>query len=192
MPLFTPNYQLPYPSGTDEPCDFAEQWCEFSDAFQSVLDRFQSVLDRTVPAAPVARLLVTTPVVVAEEQPIPFDTLSVDTAGWVDFDADNTSITTDRGGIFSVVANIQIATTGVAGREVQFTVAPLGFLGVTDSQFDRGNPGQFVGLNITGTNASATPLTFNMMAFTNASPSINLTVITAHLAVFWHSDRAAP
>lgn len=192
MPLYTPNFQLPYPAPSDEPCDFAEQWCLFSDAFQTQLDDYQSIIDRTTPAAPVARLLITTPTAVIEDQPIPFDTLSVDTAGWVDFDADNSSITTDRGGIFSIVGNVQVASTLVLGREINFTVHPLGFLGVSDNIIDRGNVGETLGLNITGTNATAVPITVYMTVATDAAVPGTVTLVTAHLAVFWHSDRAAP
>jgi len=84
MTATTTNFALPYPTALDRPCDFASQWCDFTDALQTVIDGFQTVIDRTNPVIPIARMMVTTPVDVASNGEIPFDTLSVDTADLVE------------------------------------------------------------------------------------------------------------
>lgn len=187
MPLFTPNYALPYPAATDEPCDFAEQWCAFSDAFQAVLDGFVETAQRTIPAVPVARLLLSTPTVFTLGQEIRFDTLSVDTAGWVDFDADPAGITSQRGGYLYAVGNAQVPTSGVALREYWIDIS-----NVTDQDGtnDNGVAGTVMGLNTAGVVTPAGPTRYALTI--NSTVTGTVTVNSAALAVFWHSDRATP
>lgn len=186
MTAFTPNFDLPYPSGTDAPCDFAEQWCDFTDAVQTVIDGFQATVDRTIPAIPIARLLVTQPVTIVSGSTIPFDTVSVDTAGWVNFDSSTNTITIDRAGYIVTLADARIhsALAGV----IDFTLATTS---TSDRVLDMGATAT-VGLNCTDVKAVVSAETRTLTASRSDSATATLTVEAACFSVFWHADEASP
>lgn len=187
MPLFTPNFALPYPDGTDAPCDFAEQWCAFSDAFQAGLDGSQAVVNRTNPAIPLARLEVTTSFTVNNSADIPFDTLSADTANFVDFDADPTSITINRGGIYIVVANAETLTQ--AGSTQYNMFLNTGTTSINDQQEVAVVP-QSIGFSASVIKPVTTPARCRITMSSDNGTTI--LVQRASLAVYWHADRVAP
>lgn len=187
MPILTPVFGLSYPGPNDAPCDFAEQWCEFSDTFQAALDPFQAIIDRTEPAVPMAQLRLTETIVMNTGF-VPFDTLAVDTAGWVDFDADNTGITTDRGGYFTVVAGATVSSSLLG---VIFGISTSSFVAMADNKIDQGTANTVVGMGFSGNRFLTTPETFRLQV--SRSPNtVAITVLQAQLTVFWHSDRATP
>ena len=114
MTALTPVYGLPYPDALDAPCDFPEDWCAFTAAVDGVLDRFELGAQRVIPAIPIAKVMITSQVVIAEGAAFPWDTVAVDTAGWTDFDADNRIITVSRSARYSTVVAVILAPTGVA------------------------------------------------------------------------------
>lgn len=191
MPNFTPGFALPYPDALDSPCDFAEQWCDFSAAFQEGLDGFQAILDRTNPTIPIARLLVTTPTTMTSGTRIIYDTLSVDTASWVDFDANPSTLIIDRGGIFVLIASA--TTLGIAGGVV-YTLS----IGVDDgitpaavtNQRETTITGQSIAFNAVALIAVTVPTTISTTLSCDFGGTLALERAT--LSVFWHSDRAAP
>lgn len=105
MVAFTTNFDLPFPDGSDAPCDFAEQWCDFTEAIDAVFAQFQTTLDRTVPMIPIALLHVSEPVLIGTFNNIPYDTVVIDSAGWTAVDIDNTMISPDMAGVMTWSAN---------------------------------------------------------------------------------------
>ena len=188
MTTFTPLFSLPYPDALDGPCDFAQDWCAFTAATQGVLDRFQATIDRTVPAIPMARMTLSTPLTTVSGSLITFDAVSVNTAGWVDFDADPSGITVDRGGRFILVGNAAVASTGVAN---QLTLATSGgFNGASDTQKDRA-AGNYC-LNVSCIFTVSTVTTFGLTVSRGSVPTGNVTISAACISLWWHADGAAP
>lgn len=191
MPV-TPNFALPYPGPSDAPCDFAEQWCELSDAFQGVLDTFTAITQRTVPAIPAAQLTLSTPVTITDLNPIPFDGVSLDTAGWIDFDASRSTMTIDRAGIY--VVNGRGETVPTLNVVTTFTMAVVNSATgatVVDDSTQHNIAGQQQGLAGSVLLAVTTPTTL-YLTMSSSVPDTLITVQKAALTVFWHADRAAP
>lgn len=187
MPV-TPNFALPYPGPLDPPCDFAQQWCALSDSFQGVLDAFTDVTDRTVPAIPIAQLTLTAPVTLENLIDIPFDTISLDTAGWVDFDADRTAIRVNRAGIY--VAHGRCETISVASAQFYNMFIQTDFNSTVASDTQQYNAVATLGLMGTALTTLFAPGSFRMAMSTSAATTI--TVQRAALTVFWHADRTTP
>lgn len=186
MTAFTPNFNLPYPSALDEPCDFAQQWCDFTTAVNTVATRYETTINRTVPAIPMARMTLTVPVVILNGGNIPFDSVSVNTAGWIDFDASNTDIFPDRAGFFGLSANALMQTTGSLGTVLTLQLA-VGS-NFQDNQIDRATSS--VGLTVSRIQQITTPLALNVRAA--RSTAGNLQVNAASFTVWWHADTATP
>src|SRR5688500_14787019 len=122
MPNNTFNFNLPYPSGTDRPCDFAEPWCDFTTAIDAVFAVFQAAIDRTIPVVPMAILLQTTQRSILNFAPLIFDTVVADTAGMTDIDVDPFSITIRRPGRYTVAAYVQKPTVGAPFVPAEFSI----------------------------------------------------------------------
>lgn len=184
MPNYTANFALPYPNGDDDPCDFAAQWCNFADAVNAALDVFQETIDRTVPTVPAAQFKLTNSVTYPsnglEENIVGFDTVTFDTAGWIDFDADNRQIFTDR-------AMNSITISAMAALSDQLN--GLWFLitngGITNMNLDRNIANSVVAMPGVENNTLVSPLTTYISV--NA-PSTAYTLQSAYLGVFWHAD----
>lgn len=187
MPLLTPNFNLPYPDGSDAPCEFAQDWCNFTTAFQDVLDGFQETVNRTVPAVPVARLELTGPLVITNPGIITFDTLSVDTAAWTDFDADPTAITVDRGGYIYLTALAEVAASGVAASS--WTLSILNSAGMQDVHIEQAGA-TIIGMHIWNMVFNSAITKYQLLMLRSAPGDI--TVNRASFSIFWHSDTATP
>lgn len=98
----TVNFNLPFPDGSDAPCDFSAQWCEFTQALDSVFGRFETSVNRTVPLIPLASMRVSAAVTLPAFSNIPYDTVVLDTAGWTAVDVNNTMISPDMAGVLSM------------------------------------------------------------------------------------------
>lgn len=109
MTAFTTNFNLPYPDGSDAPCDFAQQWCDFTEALDAVFDGFQTTLNRTVPMIPIALLRVANPVLIGTFNNIPYDQVVIDSARWTAVDIDNTMISPDMAGVMTFSAGTIVA-----------------------------------------------------------------------------------
>lgn len=189
MPLATAPWGLVYPAPGDFPCDFDTTWCEFSDTFQTALDGFNSIIDRTEPVIPLAQLIRTTPLEMSSGVSIPFDAIGSDTAGWTDFDADPTTITTDRGGYLGISANATVNTSGATPVTFELSITGTAF-GMIDSRIDQGAAGTVMGMQISGLILRTSPAPFGLTITRTAATPVSL--LQAQLTVFWHSDRAAP
>ena len=186
MTSFTPNFALPYPSALDEPCDFAEDWCAFTSAVNTIATRFETTVNRTVPIIPMARMTLTSPVTILSSGTIPFDSVSVNTAGWVDFDSSNTDIVTDRAGYFVMVAEALIQTTTVAGTGVQIAINTG--VPTADGQLDRNTSS--LGLCISNLVNLTSPIAHNVIV--SRTGVGNIQVNTASFSIWWHADTATP
>lgn len=105
---------LPYPTGTDAPCDVDETWCLFTAAVETQLAGIGSILNRTAVSVPFAKVIRE-----AEQVMIPnIDTLvindaiewqgvEVDNDNMVDLSADPLHIYVRRPGIYMVDAYLR-------------------------------------------------------------------------------------
>lgn len=186
MTTFTPNFNLPYPDALDEPCDFAQDWCAFTSAVNTVATRFENTINRTVPTIPMARMTLNTPVVIINSGVIPFDSVSVNTAGWVDFDASASDIVTDRAGFFVLTAAVLIDTTTVTGTGLSIQINT----GIpnSDGQLDRFLSS--VGLCTTNIVQLDSPIAHNVRV--SRTGTGNIRVNNATFSVWWHADTATP
>lgn len=183
MTVFTPVYGLEYPSALDAPCDFPEQWCAFTEDVEAVLGRFELGASRVLPAIPVAKVQVTEQVVVPEFAAIPFDTVSLDTAGWTDFDNNNRIITVPRTARYTVTANFTVATQGSLNSTWSLLVAngPMSIV----NALDRNANDISISAQTTGTIAAGNELSLLALAGVTIA---SYTVWSASLAVYWHAD----
>jgi hypothetical protein len=192
MPNTTVNFALPYPAGTDAPCDFAEQWCDFTAAIDGVFDTFQSAIDRTIPVVPVAITLMTIPTSVFNSGLIPFDTVLVDTAGMTDMDTDPYTITIKRPGRYTVAAGILKPSTGAPPAPGQTSIFALPEFDAQAVVNDLG-PGGGVLYYLAAYFAVETYAAGDQIQLSFSVGNQALWPITsAHLSVLWHSDTEVP
>lgn len=187
MTTLTPNFALPYPDALDEPCEFAQDWCAFTDAVNAIANRFQATVNRTTPVIPMARMTLTTPVTLADGSILPFDSVSVNTAGWIDFDNSATNIVTDRAGVFVAVADATFATLDVGIHRMQLGINSG--IPIIDGILDYGfGP---IAMNVSHIVALNAPFTHNVrVAHNNVGSPI--TINKASFSVWWHADTATP
>lgn len=195
MPNTTANFALPYPNSLDAPCDFAEQWCDFTDAVEAVLAGFQESVDRTYPVVPMAQLRQTEQTAYASDTnsvALDYDTVSFDTAGFVDFDASSNEITVDRAGVFLWLGNETAGPVGLNTIQailVPVQVNPLLVTTQTNVLLDRN--AQDIGNLGVGTEVYSTS-TSRGMAFTVSAAPFAATIRHSHLTTLWHSDTRRP
>jgi hypothetical protein len=186
----TVNYALPYPGALDEPCDFAEDWCAFTTAASTVLDTFQAVADRTNPAVPMGKMELSTLVTIAKGSPIPFDSVTVNNANFVDFDASNSTMTISRPGRYVIILNLFMSTSGVAlSRFLTQIFANAVAISLSD-ELDLATTSVAYVANAFHTTTTA-PFTISA-TIDQTSAVTTVTIQRAILSVFWHSDGAAP
>lgn len=192
MTVLTPNFSLPVPGPLDDPCDFAQQWCDFTDATQGVLDRFEAVANRTNPNIPIAKMELRNTVHLTTDSHIPFDTLTLNNAGMVDFDASNTTINIKRPGRFVAIANVlfvyQPATTLYFNMQILTSNVEAG----ADNNLN-------IGLINVGSCATALfyvtsflPRSVRLQVGVVSGVSTTLSVDLASLSLFWFADGATP
>jgi hypothetical protein len=187
---FTPVYGLEYPNALDEPCDFPEDWCAFTAGVDAVVDRFEAGASRVLPAVPIAKVMVTSPVTLAAGQAFPWDTVAIDTAGWTNFDEDNRIITVSRTARYSVLGSALIGPSGTANSSYVLFINNVLF---TDPDYlDRNVVGVNIGIttqNDSGEIAAGTQLS---MFVIRSGSSGTIPLQSASLTVFWHADEERP
>lgn len=189
MPNFTSTFSLPYPSASDEPCDFAEQWCDFTEAIDGVFTTFESGIARTVPTVPAALLQQTVTRSIENLQPVPFDTVSADTAGMVDIDADPFSITITRFGRYSINAGIEMGSSGNINSQMALLVGS-GTFTVIAGALDRGVAFVYR-MNAYTPAVTLSPGEKVRLRF-NVGVLMNISVLASWLSVTWHADQEVP
>src|SRR5688572_19508757 len=187
----TANFALPYPGALDEPCDFAQDWCAFTDAAGLVLDDFQALADRVYPVQPVAKMEITTSTIIARGSVVPFDSVVINNADYIDFDASNSTITVKRAGRFIAIFNAFVGTTGVANSRY---LVDFGFVPTSEDiseELDLATSALTV--NATAIyNSVLAPFDIYVVLDSSATAVATLQIARAALSVFWHADRAAP
>ncbi len=185
----TANFGLPYPGALDEPCDFAQDWCAFTDASQVVLDGFQTIADRVYPVQPVAKLDLTTTTFVTNNTVVPFDTVTINNAGYIDFDVSNSVITVNRPGQFIAIFNATVQSTLVANaRFLADWGASAQSFGLSH-ELDIGNT--LVGF-VANARYSFAFTPNDIYVSLSSTAAVPIEVRQASLSVFWHSDRTTP
>lgn len=186
----TPNFALPYPGALDEPCDFAQDWCAFTDAAAAVLADFQATADRVYPVEPVAKMELNTVTTITRNSVVPFDSVTVNNAGYVDFDASSSTITVKRQGRFIAVFDAFMQTTFVANSRflVDFDVAPS-TLGQSQ-ELDLATSS--VAFCANAMYVTSTPPIDIYVVLDSTAAVATLEIQYASLAVYWHSDGVAP
>ena len=191
MPSNTTNFNLPYPNGSDEPCDFAQQWCDFTEALDGVFGTFQAAVDRTIPVIPMAIMRQTVTRSVPGFGNIPFDTVLVDTAGMTDIDVDAIHITIKRPGRYTVGAMFDKNSAGAPFVTAYTSVFDTPTFNAQAVLLDRGaglsyflNPYYSVQTFAAGDKVG---LSFNVAGSTTL-----FAIERSWLAVIWHSDTEAP
>ena len=192
MPDFTVNFALPYPSASDDPCDFPEQWCDFTSAINDVMAVFQAGIDRAIPVIPAALVRSTFVKSVINGQNIPFDEVALDTAGMTDLDADPYSITITRPGRYSFGAYLEKPSSGVVNSQLSLflnstqSVPGNQSLGAVWTVLDRAG-----GLTYSipaYQSVCAFPAGAKLSVFFNTGLATAQNVDVAWMGVFWHSD----
>jgi hypothetical protein len=194
MPSNTAIFALPYPNGSDRPCDFAQQWCDFTDAVQAVLDGFQTTLDRTVPMIPIAVLGVSSAFTMTSFNNIPYDTVVIDSAAWTAVDIDNTMISPDMAGVLSWHASATITQSQIAGAYILDPSDSRGFL--TEPNFpymdQMDNNTATVGiplpLPVLFSDGGWTPGSSGLRNSVGANVAATVTIQYSNYAVYWHAD----
>lgn len=177
---------LPYPSPTDAPCDFDEQWCQFTSAIDTIFDRWEAGLNRAYPAIPAAKMRQTEPTQVFNSRKIPFSEVTFDSAGFTNIDADPYTITIPRTGRYSLCGFIEEAdASGGAGAQ---SVISVGFL--------EQNSILVLGAG-TYRNSVYWPVMdlqegTEIQLFPFLSGQSQRTIFEASMAVYWHSDVIRP
>lgn len=190
MTGMTANFALPYPSATDNPCLFDEQWCDFTEAIDAVFATFESAINRTIPVVPVAMVQQNLPVSFFNFTPIQFDTVVLDTAGMTDFDVDPFSITIPRPGRYTVAAGISKPTAAGLVPPIETSIFIQPNADAQSELIDRG-----AGLNYllntfypVETNVAGAKI---RLSFSVGSANF-FTIDNSWLAVVWHADTEVP
>lgn len=196
MPNQTANFALPYPNGSDDPCDFAQQWCDFTTAVNAVLNGFQETIDRTVPVIPTAQLRATTAHSYNRTQTtlVDFDAVAFDTAAWIDFDANSKAITIDRGGPMDYWGAVIVDPDGVNSIwHIGFTEVLLAngldTLVAQQGVLDRGVGGTRVGNMLSDLETHLLPFHLYLDFFGDA---VTHNITNAYLTAWWHADTVRP
>lgn len=186
----TAHYALPYPGALDEPCDFAQDWCAFTAATQLVLDDFQTTADRVFPVQPVAKMEVTTNTIIVNDSIVPFDTVTFSNAGWIDFDASNTTITVNRPGYFIATFNAFMQTSFVANSRFQtrFGLAPVS----EQDSWELDLATTSVAFCSTALYQSGSASMDIYIELSSSAAVANIEIQYASLSVYWHADEATP
>ena len=186
----TANFALPYPGALDAPCDFAEDWCAFTNATSAVLDTFQVVADRTNPAVPMGKMELSTLTTIVKGSPIPFDSVTINNANFVDFDASNSTMTISRPGRYVIILNLFMSSSLVALSRFLTVIRADGVGIFVSDELDLATTSVSYVCNAIH---STTTAPFTISATIDQSSAVTtVTIQRAMLSVFWHSDGAAP
>lgn len=196
MPVLTPNFSLPVPGPLDAPCDFPAQWCDFTNSVQTVLDGFETIADRTNPVVPLAKMQLLNTVNLVETSTVPFDTLTLNNAGMVDFDTSNTTMVIKRPGRFFAVFNALFVASTASNTYFEAQLLPTG-AGVINQTTAIDDNFCFSNLINVGSTLSAvlyvTSPPVNVRVIVQIiGASENVLIDLASFSLFWFADRGAP
>jgi hypothetical protein len=180
--------KLRYPNALDKPCDWDESWCTFTGDIDAVFTKWENGLNRSYPAVPFAMLQLTAQVNVGNSQPVPFDTVVVDTAGMTDLDADPYGIIIPKTARYTVAWYFKQLTGGIVNGQISGsggTVPTIQHL-ILDRNIALGY----------GNTTDFDVFTFlqgdRIVLTTFESGATSRTILEAWLAVYWHADQEMP
>lgn len=196
MTVLTPNFSLPVPGPLDAPCDFPQQWCDFTNGVQTVLDGFETIANRTNPVVPLAKMQLLNTVNLLETSTVPFDTLTLNNAGMVDFDTSNTTMVIKRPGRFFAVFNALFVASVASNTYFEAQLLPTG-AGVINRTTAIDDNFCFNSLINVGSTLSAvlyvTSPPVNVRVIVQViGASENVRIDLASFSLFWFADRGAP
>ena len=115
----TPIYQLPYPTGASNPCDYDETSCAFAEAVEAQLDALDDIVARTAGTVPFAYGMSFAAQLYDNNFPGSFiltmDTTLSDTDNMIDLSFDNSVITFQTPGVYSIFWSVEMtAPVGAA------------------------------------------------------------------------------
>ena len=185
---------VPVPSGSDAPCEFAEDWCETVDAINGRLGPYETALARCYPAVPCALLRATEVQLVPIFGAIIFTEATFDTAAMTDLDADPRAITVRRSGRYTVRGWWRLTTTSgvnnnplLARVTTETITSPL--VEVDGYILDR-NVALFPYASGTFETVATLPAGARLLLLNGSANT--LSVALASLSVLWHSDMERP
>lgn len=187
MPTCTPIYGLPYPQGSDAPCDQSETWCGFAAAVDSELTRLDRVVDRVVDTIPQFQLSVAGYTFLdAGSRTVGFDTLGADTDDMVNLATDPFTAVINTPGrwhfYFRVITNGNTALSGNIPASVVNTPS-LGVITITQDYQDNGTnyPVSIDGSGFYRYPAAGTKVSLNVNTAATA-------IISATFGGYWVGD----
>lgn len=190
MTSLTPLYDLPFPNALDEPCEFPQDWCAFTAAVDVVLDRLELGAQRVIPAIPIAKVLITEPVTLNAGQAFPWESVSIDTSGWTNFDSDNRIITVSRTARYSVLGAALVGPSGTANSSYVMLIDNVLF--VDPDYLDRNVAGVNIGITAQNDSDEISAGTQISMSVIRSGSSGTIPLQSASLTVFWHADEERP
>lgn len=117
MSTCTPIYGLPYPTGSDRPCDAPTTMCSFASAVETQLDTLDAIVDRTIDSVPMGIVTLTITANISSlggNTQLSWDTVNVDTANMVDLTNNPYAITLPRYGRYWVSYWYQVSGLAAA------------------------------------------------------------------------------
>lgn len=107
----TPIYGLPYATGTSDPCNIGSTGCEFAEAVEEQLDALDAVVDE-ITSVPFAYAMSFANQLYDNNFPgsfhLTFDTTLADTDNMIDLSFDNSVITCQTEGLYSVFFSVEM------------------------------------------------------------------------------------
>jgi hypothetical protein len=191
MPTCTPVYLLPYPIGSDPPCDVGGTLCAFATAVEAELDRLDAVVDRVVDSVPMAQVRQTITRTYAANPgggtpaAIQFDTVDVDTADMVDLAANPFLVQLPRFGRYHVYGHIVGDTVG-ASNSVSISVSGDSL----DQYLDDGSTPIYANgsIVIRYSNTAPADTSTGALTFTVSVAAVGPTITAATFGVYWLGD----
>jgi hypothetical protein len=183
----TTNYALPYPTGTDQPCDGWQFIQDLAEAIAPRLDSFDTDQQR-FEVVPFARLSNSVPVTQnLLTGALPWDTIDIDVTGMVDLGYDFEAIHAPAAGLWMVGGYARHSTSGTAGNLLELSVVK-GVSTVTRSDGRDNGPGWEGKLSASevdnGLEGDGYGVSLGQAGITPAVPSVTV----SRMFMFWVGD----
>lgn len=108
----TPIYGLPYPTGASDPCNIGSTGCEFAAAVEEQLDALDAIVARTAGTVPFGYAMSYAAQLYDNNFPgafpLRFDTTLADTDNMVDLSFNNTILTFNTAGVYSIFFSVEM------------------------------------------------------------------------------------
>lgn len=198
----TTAHELPYPTGSDAPCDFDDTWCDFTAALDAQMNEVDLDIKRYQPTISMAKLTRDTDQIFLTTDsfvfPIRFEAVELDTDDMADFAVSQFTILPRRLGTYFVSATVGVASGDVDNFEVVVTrgaviTSPFTatYNAVTTGTGTRGAPTDTFNLKASGIAAWQSTDVLGFGVLINPLDPGTFSMQFATLSVFWVSDVVA-